>query len=96
MPKKQKENQSNNWKELVQGFVANMLEQAGENISQRIHKMIVRFKRRAIGSVLMAVGITFFLNGLAIYLNSITNNNFVGYGIVGLTTVLFGYIMLRE
>lgn len=86
------------WKEMVQGFVANMLERVGENISERAHVWFKNLKKRTIGSVLMIIGSIFFLVAAALLINSLTQNLFpwIGYGIVGLATLAIGYVMTKE
>jgi uncharacterized membrane protein len=92
-----KEKQSN-WKQMAEGIVGKVFEHAGENISLRVQKFIGKFKRRVAGSLLLAVGITFFLNSIAIYINVMTQDLFpwLGYSAVGLVTIFVGYVMIKE
>jgi hypothetical protein len=92
------EKKQSSWKDLAHGFAAGMLEHAGENIAQRMHKWITQLKRRAVGSLLLAVGITFFLNSVALYINAMTQNIFpwLGYSSVGILCAFVGYVMVKE
>lgn len=96
--KQKKTKNSGNWKELVQGFVSGMLSQVSENVSQHIHVWIKNFKRRAIGSVLMLLGATYFLTGLSDYASSLFGKDFPGFGagIVGLVVIFIGYLVSRD
>ena len=96
---KQKKNESNsNWKSLVQGFVSGMLAQVSENVSQHVHVWIKHFKRRAIGSVLMLLGATYFLTGLSDYVSSLFGKDFPGFGsgAVGILVITIGYLISRD
>lgn len=97
MPEK-KEKKETSWKEMVQGFVGNMLERIGENISERAAVWFKQLKKRTIGWVCMTIGLVFFLAALALLVNSLTQNLFpwIGYGIVGLATLAIGYVMTKE
>ena len=97
--KKQKKTKVNSdWKSLVQGFVSGMLAQVSENVTHRMHVWMKNFKRRAIGSVLILLGVTYFLTGLSDYVSSLFGNNFpgFGYGAVGIVVVFIGYLISRD
>jgi len=83
---------------MVQGFVGNVLERVGENVSQRVHEWLKNLKKKTIGSVLMTIGIIFFLVAVALLINTLTQNLFpwIGYLIVGLATLAIGYVMTKE
>lgn len=93
-----KETKSTDWKGLVQGFVANMLEQFSENVTTRVHAWTKQVKRRAIGGVVMLLGATYFLTGLSDYANSFFGKNFPGFGylLVGALALLIGYFVSRK
>lgn len=93
-----KESAKTDWKGLVQGFVANMLESIGENVSRRAHVFIVQLKKRTIGAVLMLIGGIFLLCGIAILINSLLGSQFqwVGWGVVGIVIVAAGYVVTKE
>ena len=96
--KNKKQSTSSGWKDLVHGFVGNMLEQIGDNVSQKMHVWMLKFKRRAIGSVLLVLGATYFLTGLSDYANSVFGKNIPGIGaiLVGLIVISIGYLLSRE
>lgn len=93
-----KDENSNDWRNIVHGFVGNMLAQVGDNVSKRIHVWTTEFKRRAIGGVLVLLGATYFLTGLADYLSSTVGKNYpgLGAGAVGLIVISIGYLMSRK
>jgi len=93
-----KENKQSSWKDMVQGFVANMLERVGENISERAHVWFKNLKKKTFGSILMVIGAIFFLIAVALLINSLTQDLFpwLGYLIVGLATLAIGYVMTKE
>jgi len=94
---KKTENQSG-WKELVHGFVGNMLAEVGDNVSHHVRQWSDKFKRRAIGSVLMVLGATYFLTGLSDYANSVLGKNLpgIGAGAVGAVVIFIGYLLSRK
>lgn len=98
METKNKQAKQSGWKNLAEGFVAGVFEHAGENLAQRIHKWISQMKRKAAGSLLLAVGVTFFLNSIALYINAMTQELFpwLGYSIVGILCAFVGYVMVKE
>lgn len=98
MKNKNEQENKNNWKSLVQGFVADMLERIGDNVSKRIHLFITQLKRRTIGAILMLVGTVFFLASIAIIINTFLSSEFqwAGWSSVGLISILAGYIMSKE
>ncbi len=93
-----KEKQNSNWKELVHGFVGNILAQVGDNISHKMHIWMDQLKRRAVGSVLMVLGATYFLTGLSDYASSLFGKDFpgLGSGMVGIAVIFIGYLMSRK
>jgi len=86
------------WKNLVQGFVGNMLEQLSENVTNRVHAWTKQMKRRTIGSILMLLGATYFLSGLADYAGSLFGKDFPGFGsgTVGIVVIFIGYLLSRK
>lgn len=86
------------WKDMVQGFVTNMLERVGENVSQRAAKWLKNLKKKTIGSGLMLIGLIFFLVAVVLLINTLTQNIYpwLGYLIVGLATLAIGYVMTKE
>jgi hypothetical protein len=86
------------WKGLVQGFVGDLLERIGDNVSKRAHIFITKLKKRTIGAVLMATGSLFLLISAAILINAVLGNEFpwVGWGLVGLIIILAGYLISKD
>lgn len=95
--KNNKENQ-NDWKGVIQGFVTNILERIGDNVSKKVHIFVTQLKRRTIGAVLLLIGSVFLLISIAILINSIISEEFqwVGWGFVGSVAILVGYIMSKD
>ncbi|MCD6149581.1 hypothetical protein J7J13_02210 [bacterium] len=98
MEKKTKKVKSNSWKEIVQIFVANMITRASGNISEKIQEWFNDVKRKTIGLLFMSAGVIFVLICLAIYINTIVDNEsqWAGYGAVGAIVFLVGYFMARK
>jgi hypothetical protein len=92
-----KQNKSD-WKGLVQGFVGDLLERIGDNVSKKVHTFITQLKRRTIGAILIATGISFLLISLVIFINTVLASEFpwVGWGLVGLVVLLAGYIISKD
>lgn len=86
------------WKNLIHGFVGNMLAQVGDNVSQKMHVWFDRVKRRAVGGVLVVLGLTYFLTGISDYANSVIGKNYpgLGYTAVGFVVVFIGYLISRK
>lgn len=92
----EKERQTD-WKGIVQGFVANILERVGENISQKVQAFFDRLKKKTIGTVLMLVGVVFLLAAAAILINTLLPGHaWAGWGIVGLVLIAVGYVVTKE
>lgn len=93
-----KETNHNGWKDLVHGFVGNILAQVGDNVSQKMHVWLVKFKRRAVGGVLLVLGATYFLTGLSDYVSSVFGKNIPGIGalLVGAVVIFIGYFLSRK
>lgn len=99
MEKKQKKAQpSNDWKKIVQIFVGDVLARVTDNVNHKVHAWMKNFKRRAIGSVLILLGATYFLTGLSDYVSSFFGNDFPGFGsgLVGLVVIVIGYLISRD
>ena len=100
MEAKQKKPQTeqNDWKNLVQVFVTNMLERVGDNVSKRVHEFMNKLKKRTIGAVFIFVGLIFFLVGVALFINAIFANVFpwLGWAISGLFVAVVGYIISKD
>ena len=99
--KAKKENNENNnegWKALVMGFVGNVMERISDNVSTKVHKWTKQMKRVIAGSVVMAVGATFFLTGLSTYVEAVYGKTMPGSGnmIIGIAAVLIGYLVSRK
>jgi hypothetical protein len=96
MPTKTKKTANHNdWKNLVQGFVGNVLEQVSDNVSHKVNAWIKVIKRKTIGSILMVLGTLYLLIGLSIYFNSILGRIMpgLGYLTVGLLAILIGNLI---
>ena len=98
MEKQKKTKTNNDWKNIVQVFIGDMLARVSDNVSQRLHVWIGKIKRRAIGSVLMLLGATYFLTGLSDWASSLFGNNFPGFGsgAVGIVVIFIGYLISRD
>ena len=98
MEKKTKKVKSSGWKEIVQIFVANMIARTSGNISEKIQEWFNDVKRKTAGLLFMSAGVIFILICLAIYINTIVNNEsqWIGYGVVGAVVFLVGYFMVRK
>ena len=100
MESKQKSPQKkqNDWKNLIQTFVANMLERVSDNVSKKVHEFILKLKKRTIGGILIFVGFIFFLIGVALLINAIFNNEFpwLGWIVSGLFVAIAGYKIFKE
>ena len=96
--KQKKASQSNDWKNLIQVFVGDVLERIGDNVSKIVHTFITQLKRRTIGAVLILIGSIFFLISIVILMNAILGNEFpwVGWSLVGLVTILVGYRISKD
>jgi sorbitol-specific phosphotransferase system component IIBC len=97
METKNKKNQSD-WKNLVQGFVGDMLERISDNVSKKVHIFFDQLKRRTIGAILISIGSIFFLISVAILINTVFNNEFpwIGWSLVGLVAILVGYRISKD
>jgi hypothetical protein len=86
------------WKSIVQGFVVNMFERIGDNVSQQVHGFISKLKKRTIGAVLMLVGAIFFLVSIALLINSFLGSGlqWVGWSLVGWIIICVGYVVFKE
>ena len=88
----------NNWKELVAGFVGNILAQLEDNVSQKMHAWFDNVKRKAVAGILAVLGLTYFLTGISDYANSMVGKNSpgLGYVIVGASVIFIGYLIGRD
>jgi hypothetical protein len=86
------------WKSLVQGFVGDILERIGDNVSKKVHTFITQLKKRTIGAMLMATGVLFILIGAVMFINTVLVNEFpwIGWGLVGLVVLLAGYMISKD
>ncbi len=93
-----KETKGSDWKNLVQGFVGNVMEQLSENVSSKIHAWIKMLKRKTIGSILMVLGLLYLLIGVSVYLNSVLGQVIpgLGYITVGVLAMLIGYLISND
>ena len=91
----EKTQNKNDWKSLVQNFVANMVERIGDNVSQKVQAWVKMLKRKTIGALLMVFGLFYLLIGASVYLNSVLGKFIpgLGYITVGVLAVLIGYLV---
>jgi len=96
--KKKSQTKQSDWKNLVQVFVANMLERVGDNVSKRMHEFAGKLKKRTIGGILIFVGFIFFIIGVALFINAIFSNQFpwLGWTVSGLVVALAGYVVSKD
>lgn len=93
MEKKSKQN--SDWKDIIHNFVGGMLEQASDNIMQKIHEWIKTLKRKTLATVLMIFGLVYLLIGFSIYFNSVLGRILpgLGYFTVGVLAILVAYLL---
>ncbi|MEI8344004.1 MAG: hypothetical protein WCF93_03585 [Candidatus Moraniibacteriota bacterium] len=101
MPTKTKQNKAaghSDWKNLVQGFVENVFERLSENVTMQVHTWTKQMKRRAIGSVVMVLGITYLLTGLSTFAEATFGKNAPGFGYVfiGAIALAVGYVVSQK
>ena len=96
MSTKQKEGVDfSEWKNLIQGFVGNVLERISDNVSQKIHAWIKVLKLRTAGFILVVLGAFYLLIGVSVFLNSVLGIILpgLGYVTVGVLAILIGTLM---
>lgn len=83
------------WKNLIQGFVGNVLERLSDNVSQKIQRWIKVLKLRTAGFILVVLGSFYLLVGISVYLNSILGLILpgLGYVTVGVLAILIGTLL---
>ncbi|MDD5397339.1 MAG: hypothetical protein PHW24_04800 [Candidatus Moranbacteria bacterium] len=93
-----KKTKQNDWKNLVQGFVGNVMEQLSDNVSQKIQAWIKMLKRKTVGSILMVLGLLYLLIGVSVYFNSILSPILpgLGYMTVGVLAILIGNLVANN
>jgi hypothetical protein len=93
--KSEKKTNQSDWKNLIHGFVGNVLDQMSDNVSKKIQIWIKILKRKTIGSVLMILGVMYLFVGMSIFLNSILNPLFpgLGYMTIGVLAALVGFLV---
>lgn len=96
--KQNKSPQQTGWKTIVQGFVSDILERIGEDVSKRVHVFITQLKKRTIGAILILIGCLFLLISAAMLINAVLGNEFpwVGWGLVGLVIGIVGYFISKD
>jgi hypothetical protein len=96
MSTKQKEGVDfSEWKNLIQGFVGNVLERISDNVSQKIHAWIKVLKLRTAGFILVVLGAFYLLIGVSVFLNSVLGIILpgLGYVTVGVLAILIGSLL---
>ena len=96
MSTKQKEGVDfSEWKNLIQGFVGNVLERISDNVSQKIHAWIKVLKLRTAGFILVVLGAFYLLIGDSVFLNSVLGIILpgLGYVTVGVLAILIGSLL---
>ncbi|HOW60865.1 MAG TPA: hypothetical protein P5548_03770 [Candidatus Moranbacteria bacterium] len=98
MKNKNKKEDKNELKKILQGFASNILERFGNNISKKIALFINQLKRRTIGAILLLIGAIFFLTSIAIMVNTFLSDElqWVGWSLVGFVVIIFGYILSKD
>jgi surface polysaccharide O-acyltransferase-like enzyme len=86
------------WKNLLHGFVGNMLDQLSENVSQKVQAWLKIVKRKTIGFFLILLGLVYFLSGVAMFFNAFFAKIAPGLGfvIVGVLILLIGVLMNKD
>ncbi|EKE20251.1 MAG: hypothetical protein ACD_8C00033G0003 [uncultured bacterium] len=96
--KHKNENNHEGFKALILGFVTNILEKVSDNVTHKVQTWTRQMKRRAAGSVVMVLGMTYLLTGLSTYTEATFGKNIpgLGYVIIGAVAILIGYLVSRK
>lgn len=96
--KNKSENNHEGFKALILGFVTNILEKVSDNVTHKVQTWTKQMKRRAAGSVVMVLGMTYLLTGFSIYAEATLGKNIpgLGYIIIGLIALSIGYLVSRK
>ena len=86
------------WKELGQIFTANILSRVGDTISTKVKNWTKDLKRRALGALLILIGLIFILVCVALYVNTFVSEeaSWIGYGFVGILVLGAGYLLSKN
>ncbi|NTV41238.1 MAG: hypothetical protein HGA61_03105 [Candidatus Moranbacteria bacterium] len=86
------------WKNLIQGFIGNVFERLSDNVLVRIQNWSRQLKRRALGSIIMVLGVTYLLTGLSAYFESVLGILVpgLGYAAIGILAFLAGYLLSKK
>lgn len=82
------------WQSIAQKFVENFSNNFMANIRLRIETTMRRITQKILASFILLLGFLFLLVSIAMLLNDILDTSpGVGYGIVGIIIVIFGFII---
>ncbi|MEF3692083.1 MAG: hypothetical protein V3574_03465 [Candidatus Moraniibacteriota bacterium] len=95
---KNKKESGGAWKELGQVFTANILSKVGDTISTKFKNWTRDLKRRALGALLILIGLIFILVCVALYVNTFVSEDasWIGYGFVGILVLGAGYLLSKN
>ncbi|MDY0302307.1 MAG: hypothetical protein RBR98_00785 [Candidatus Moranbacteria bacterium] len=95
---KKKKESGGAWKELGQIFTANILSRVGDTISTKVKNWTKDLKRRALGALLILIGLIFILVCVALYVNTFVSEeaSWIGYGFVGILVLGAGYLLSKN
>lgn len=95
---KKRTQKTNDWKNIVQVFIGDILSRVEDNLSQKIQKFISKVKRKAVASLLIGSGLVFFLTGIVTYASAKLDPILPGLGYlsVGVVVIFIGYLISRD
>lgn len=94
----QSENNHEGFKALILGFVTNVMEKVSDNVTHKVQVWTKQMKRRAVGGVVMVLGMTYLLTGISNYAEATIGKNIpgLGYVLIGAIALIVGYFVSRK
>ena len=95
------ENSASFIKEMIGGFMAGFMKSLTHDLVEPVKEEIAEFyetlKRNLTGMVLLIFGLVFLLVGLAHFLNDLIQiSDGFGYALVGMVTIIFGFLTIKK